>query len=217
LTWSSSNASSFSINNYKSLTPNTAGSDNTISPNQSTDYTGTVTGGGVTNYCTASGTTPAGTLTISCIPATIYGCNGLATIVSTTTDQYCNTTTNNNVATCTLPGYCNAGGSTCYYSSPDPVPNGSQSGNLTLHPSLIPKGQTIKVYWNIQPGSAESCSVSGTNGDGPWTGLSSGSSGETSGSIEQQTTYTLSCLQDDGKTYYTQRATVNVVPTYQER
>ena len=147
-----------------------------------------------------------------CVPATTYTCSG-STIVQNVTATNCQVTSTN-LATCVSPQFCTAGSAICLWPSPEVMPNGNQTGNLTARPSLIPKGGSIKVYWDIA--DVESCTATGSNGDS-WNALTSGSAGETSRAIDQQTTYTLSCLQDDGVTYFTQTATVNVVPTYQER
>jgi hypothetical protein len=125
--------------------------------------------------------------------------------------------TNNNYATCSSPSYCVPGDSYCFYSSADFTQLGSlNTGTLSLHPSLIQKGKHIQVLWNVLSGSALNCVVSGTNGD-IWSGLSSGAAGVTSGAIMQQTTYTLSCLNDDGMSSSTETQSVNIVPSYQER
>ena len=212
LSWTSSNATSFSINNYGSATPNAA-SSTIVSPTQTTDYTGTVSASGVINTCPA-------TLTISCVPHTTWSCpngTGTATIASTSVDASCNTVTNNNYATCSSPGYCVPGDSYCFYSSADFSPLiGLNTGDLSLHPSLIQKGKHIQVYWNVLAGSSLGCTVTGTDGDS-WSGFTSGSTGETSAAVNQQTTYTLSCLNDDGVTYTTETQTVNIVPTYREQ
>jgi len=224
LTYFSQNVTSFSITPSIGTVTQNATATASVSPTTSTTFTGSVSGPGGNASCTVP-TGSTNTLAVSCTQATSYSCNGPTTITQTSTSSSCAVTTNNNYASCISPGFCNAGDSTCYYTSPDPIPTGDQTGNLTLHPSLIPKGGTVQVYWNIQPGSAESCTVTGTNNDGMAASTDPASPGawntlagpETTSPIEQQVVYTLSCLQDDGVTRFIQTATVNVVPTYQER
>jgi hypothetical protein len=150
-----------------------------------------------------------------CSVPTTYTCTGTGnqTITQNVTATNCQVT-NTNLATCVSPQFCTTGSAICLFPSPEVVPNGNQTGNLTARPSLIPFGRNIKVYWDIA--YVQSCTVTGTDGDS-WTGLTSGLTGTTSSAIKQQTVYTLSCLQDDGVTHFTQTATVNVAPTYQER
>ncbi len=214
LSWNSSNASSFSLQNYSGSVPvvdDTPNSD-TVTPSQTTTYSGTAIGSGVTTTCSA-------TLTLACTPT--YICSGQQV---ESVNSSCQTT--NYGSPCTSPGYCVGGDSYCYYSQADfPPGNGQSSGDLTLRPSLVPKGGNIKIYWNVLPDSAKSCTVTGSNNDGTITSTDTASPGiwntytgsMISSSIQQQTTYTLSCLQDDGATYKTETQTVNIVPSYQER
>jgi hypothetical protein len=78
---------------------------------------------------------------------------------------------------------------------------------------MVARGETVQAYWNMT--NVTTCSVTGSNGD-HWTGLSSGTSGRTSGVITQQTIYTLSCAALDNSTY-TETAIVNLLPIFQER
>ena len=57
--------------------------------------------------------------------------------------------------------------------------------------------------------------IKNSNGDS-WIGATSGTSGKTSAVISEQTKFTLSCQALDGSTY-SETATVNLVPAYQER
>jgi sugar lactone lactonase YvrE len=224
LTYFSQNVTSFSISPSIGTVTQNATATASVSPTTSTTYAGSASGPGGSASCTIP-TNSTSTLAVSCNAATSYSCNGLSTIVQTSTSTSCAVTTNNSYGTCSSPGFCLAGDSTCYYTAPDPVPTGNQSGNLTLHPILIPAGKPVTVYWDIQTGTALNCSVSGTNNDGTPQSTDTASPGawntlagpETTSPIEQQTIYTLSCLQDDGVTHYTQTASVNVVPSYQER
>ncbi len=89
------------------------------------------------------------------------------------------------------------------------------TGHLQVFPPLVRSGNTVQVYWDVA--NAQSCSVTGTNGDS-WTGLFSGTSGQTSSPIIEQTIYTLSCesLSGASPASVTESKTVNVVPVFQE-
>ncbi len=154
----------------------------------------------------------------TCIPSTTYICTGSGnqTITQSVTGTNC-AITNTPVTTCVSPAFCSAGSSTCLYPSP------TVTGALSISPQLTPASSTVQVSWNIS--NVESCAVAGSNGDGTTTSTDTNSPGlwntlsgtETSSAIAQQTVYTLSCLEDDGITQFTETATVNVAPTYQER
>ena len=60
----------------------------------------------------------------------------------------------------------------------------------------------------------QSCTVRGDNGDS-WSGLQSPIGGETSATIQGQTTYTLSCIDLEGATHI-KTATVRIIPTFLE-
>ncbi len=192
------------------LTPDTSGSTS-VSPSQSTDYTGTVSSGGVTNYCTASGTTPPGKLTVSCNPT--YSCSG-------NTIQYTNASCAvSNVTSCVslprsapqAPPHVSTRPSVSITTSNPPS---SFTGGLQLVPNIVHPGNSMQVYWNVS--NAQSCTVRGSNGDS-WTGLSSPLTGATSSPITSQTTYTLTCLAYGSNPNVSQTQLVNVTPLYQEK
>jgi hypothetical protein len=87
------------------------------------------------------------------------------------------------------------------------------AAHLQARPTIVPKGKTTRIYWNIS--NVSSCAVTGTNGDA-WSGSTSGNPGKTSSAINQQTVYTLSCTALDSSTYQ-ESTTVNLVPAYQEK
>jgi len=124
-------------------------------------------------------------------------------------DASCNITTSP-VETC---GYGCSGGE-CL---PPPAP---KIISFALSPILVKSGETTSVSWNVQ--NVIGCSVSGTNGDGPWTGLTRT---ESSSPIIGQVIYTLHCgvipgaQNADGSlaTWTDQADTVNIAPTYQEK
>ena len=213
LNYSSSNATSFSINNVGPLTPNTSNSTQ-VGPLQSTDYTGSASAGGVTNTCTAPGSSPPGTLSVSCTPA--YTCSG-------STIQYTSSSCQvSNVASCTSPAFCSSGSSVCLYPAPAFTPSGNQTGHLQLIPNIVLRNNPTSVYWNVS--NVSTCSVTGSNGD-VWSGSSagcsgnscySGSGGKTSSAIKQQTTYTLSCSGLDGSSIK-ETQSVTITPSFQEQ
>lgn len=83
------------------------------------------------------------------------------------------------------------------------------AANIYAKPPLVKSGATTVVKW--QGREVTECTVSGTNGDA-W----EGTAGEkTSGVIEKETTYTLTCIAFNGKTV-TDQATVTIIPTFQE-
>ncbi|MCL4851469.1 MAG: hypothetical protein KJZ78_08795 [Bryobacteraceae bacterium] len=103
---------------------------------------------------------------------------------------------------------------------------GDTTPNLTIRaaPSLIRAGEVTHVHWSAS--NVTGCTVQGTNGDGVdaganknsrWQGaISPEPEGVESSPIVARTTYTLSCEQDGGGAL-TQRATVNIVPFWNEQ
>jgi hypothetical protein len=147
----------------------------------------------------------------------VYTCtNGNATIVDTHTDAMCNVTVTN--TNCPAPSFCSPGSSVCLYPAPNPI------GVLTVSPSIVQSGATTTVSWNIA--SVQSCTVSGSNNDGTvgstdtnapgiWSGLVGA---KVSSGITQQSTYTLTCVQDDPRQPpFTESASVNIAPAFQEK
>lgn len=92
----------------------------------------------------------------------------------------------------------------------------SATGHLQIKPSLVRRGDTVNVYWNVQ--NVSSCTVTGTNGDS-WTSKLSGTNGQTTSPILGQTIYTLSCtaLPRARPSSITESQTVNVIPSFQEK
>ncbi len=87
-------------------------------------------------------------------------------------------------------------------------------------PSLVVAGQTSKVHWSAV--DVVSCTVSGSNGDGLassstglWDGLLSPAGGVTTSAIAEPVTYTLRCLDKDGKEF-SKDAKVLISPTWNE-
>lgn len=83
------------------------------------------------------------------------------------------------------------------------------AANIYAKPPLVKSGGTTVVKW--QSREVTECTVSGTNGD-QW----EGTAGEkTSGVIEGETVYTLTCIAFNGQTV-TDQATVTVIPDFEE-
>ena len=83
------------------------------------------------------------------------------------------------------------------------------AANIYAKPTLVRSGVTSVIKW--QSRETTSCEVVGTNGD-RW----EGTAGEkTSGVIENETTYTLTCIAFNGQTV-TDQATVTIIPVFQE-
>ena len=201
LTYSSTNASSFSIATIGPVTPNITSSVQ-VSPTQTTDYTGTVAsspaGFGFQNTCPAE-------LTVACTPQ--YTCGGSDGETIIYTDSSCNDSV---VTDCQAPSFCTPNSSTCLYPPIDVI------SHLHIVPSLSGKNNTVQVFWNVN--NVQDCTVTGTNGDS-WTGDASPSNGATSSPIVGETTYTLSCSgYSGGAVPYTlsENQNVNLVPSYQE-
>lgn len=159
-----------------------------------------------------------------CTPSTVWSCSGAGnnTITRTDTSGQCVVTTTYPTV-CESPAYCSAGSSVCLY----PTPDFGDDGHLQLSPSLINTPQTIQVLWDVS--NVETCSVTGTNGDGTgendtgtWDNVTgngrfwSGPQGKTSSIILAHTTYTLSCTGLDGSTVM-ESINVDVTPVFQEK
>jgi hypothetical protein len=202
-------------------------------------------GGGGINSCTPASQTcgPNGTIVDNCGNTTTcqYGC-------STTTNQcnatcttldICDATGSKVVNSCdgTVLHDCGANGQMCVAGQCVLPSIGFQSfgatnvagqtftasGHLQVAPSLVHTGDTARVYWNVT--NADSCTVTGNNGDGTlgsgtgiWNTFLSGVSGKTTSQITGATTYTLLCHALTGATPSTvqESATVNILPSYQE-
>ncbi|OGG58554.1 hypothetical protein A2765_02400 [Candidatus Kaiserbacteria bacterium RIFCSPHIGHO2_01_FULL_56_24] len=197
LTWSSSNASSLTISPLGSVALN--GSQQ-VSPAQTTTYSGTATGAGGSAACTAPANA-TNTLSISCTPS--YTCSG-DTIQYT--DSSCQTSS---VTTCSSPGYCSAGSSSCLTSTMN------VNGHLSVSSSLVRKGGRVTLTWSVT--DAQSCSVSGSNGDS-FPGSSSPSGGQLSGILPYSTTFHLHCvgLTDSLVPTIDEYVAVYTAPTWRE-
>ncbi len=97
---------------------------------------------------------------------------------------------------------------------PDPgtIGDGDAPINIWVSPSLIRQGNTSVVSWTSN--DMRSCTVSENNPTiaNSWSGTSGS---QVSSALSQQTTYTLSCVGLNNQTY-TDAATVNIIPIFQE-
>jgi hypothetical protein len=93
-----------------------------------------------------------------------------------------------------------------------PAPEGS--GNITVTPGLVRSGESATITWtttNMEPGT---CSVVENNPEINETG--SGTSGSfVAENIRQQTSFTLLCTDLAGE-QFTDSATVNILPVFEE-
>jgi hypothetical protein len=193
LVWVSSNATQCTGTNFA-----TQGQPNgsvSVTLTKTTAYTVTCTGpgGSATDAKTITYSTSASG---SCIP--IYYCADSSTIANTC---------NGNTTHCIAPTICSAG--VCIL---PPPPNGT----LKAQPSLVAKNSPTTLIWTTANVVADSCIVSGDNGD-RWTNQdSSGSDGVQTSPIAQRVTYTLSCTGINGDPLDL-HTTVTVAPTWSEQ
>ncbi len=89
------------------------------------------------------------------------------------------------------------------------------SPNLTIRaiPSFVQTGETTKLHWSAS--NVTACTVTGSNGDSFEGTISPEPEGQQTSAIQEQTTYTLSCEDEDGN-ILTQSATVSVNPIWSE-
>ena len=156
---------------------------------------------GVTTPLTNDGTGALGGVTC-CTPMNI--CKADGNLYSK--DSSCNVSTSP-VENCTY----GCTGSIC---KPPPAP---KVKSFTVKPILVKNGATSTAAWEVL--NVTQCTVSGSNGDGPWTGATGSHS---TGAINSQTIYTLSCSiipgakNEDGTDAQpvSQSVTINIVPMY---
>ena len=144
----------------------------------------------------------------TCTPA--YTCSGSSTIIYT--GSSCQPST---YATCTSPSFCSAGSSQCLYTPLSFIQSGDYSGHLQAAPLIVPTGLPTTLFWNVS--GASSCTVSGNDGEN-FSNPSSGTNGQATAPINQQTIFTLVCTPDDPSATFTpESVTVNVLPVFEER
>lgn len=89
---------------------------------------------------------------------------------------------------------------------PPPEPDAT----LRATPSLVPRSDTATISWTSE--TSDSCTVSGSNGDGPWSGVNGS---RDSSALIEATTYSLSCTGPGGTV--SKSVTVGIVPVFLER
>jgi hypothetical protein len=206
-----------------------ASGDATITPAESTDYSGYVNsaedGFGSTAQCSGNTSVTVTKSEVSCPVGYVH--QGNACIYSACPEGYelqsaqCVAVENS----CTPGYYCsgndlkdNCSGEIieacawgCFAGACNPVP--SPNATLKAVPSLVKRDNTTLVSWSSQYATA--CTVSGTNGDS-WTGLSGS---QTSSPIHSQTTYTLNCTGEEGAdpSSVQKSVIVNIAPVFEEK
>jgi hypothetical protein len=142
-----------------------------------------------------------------------YSCTGSDSQTITYTNTSCQQST---VTVCTSPDFCSNGSSVCLAPTITFNSSGNLSGQLQVIPNIVQAGETSKVYWDVS--NAQSCTVTGTNGDS-WTGSFSGSNGTTTRPIVGQTIYALSCTgyADATPPSISEIATINITPEFIEK
>jgi hypothetical protein len=134
-----------------------------------------------------------------------YSCDG-STVIHTDAD--CTVTT---IAACVAPSYCVDGIAAC---SVDSIAL-TVTEHLSARPNIVPSGLPTRIYWSVS--NAESCTVSGDNGD-TWSGTSSGDAGKLTRPITGTIVYTMVCLAVEGATptSVTESITVRLLPIFNE-
>ncbi|MEY4747465.1 MAG: hypothetical protein RLZZ416_514, partial [Candidatus Parcubacteria bacterium] len=157
----------------------------------------------------------------SCTISSAWSCPDTHTIASTTRLADCTSATTN--TTCISPSFCSSGSSTCLDPTPQFNQGSGHTGHLEAHPSLLPKGNTSRLFWSVS--NVSSCSITGngetisgncTNNGSGINSCASPPGGQTTAAINDRTTYTLTCAKIDSSSL-SESATINVVPGYKER
>ncbi len=109
-------------------------------------------------------------------------------------------------------------------SPPPPIfnPASPASGHLRVNPLIVRGSDRVKVFWDISnvsgctvtPSNGSAWTVAGTKGNN-WTSTP-GPAGQTSASITERTTFTLTCTGLDGSQTAPESATVNIAPVFRE-
>jgi len=194
INWSCANSDSSSGTNF-STNGSTSGSVS-VSPLSNTTYSLSCSNGTGTTQQTA-----ASSCNVTIAPA----CDALGNcpVTPTTTSVLCDTpgcTTVIPPVTCDALGNC----------TPVNVVSGPLTAIITAKPSLVNMGKTTTIMWNV--GGAESCTVSGSNGD-QWNGTNTPS--HITSPIQGETTYTLTCVSPTGESI-TNNTKVYIVPSWQQ-
>lgn len=138
----------------------------------------------------------------ACTPT--YTCNG--NVIQNSCDSSQN-------ITCTAPSFCSPGVPVCLTPSPADTSFNGHTGHLEAKPSLIAKGGTSKLYWDVA--NVTNCTVNGSDGE-IFYGAFSGNNGTTTRALMSATTFTLNCTALDS-THYSETASVTLLPVFQEK
>src|SRR5208337_306142 len=126
-----------------------------------------------------------------------YTCSG---------NKIINSCTGGVTSICSASTICSAGA--CIQPTP--------SGTFIVQPALVHGGASTTLTWSTTNVVANSCSVSGTNGD-IWTHQPAvNATGYQSSPITAATSYTLTCTGIDGSTLQLTRS-VSLIPSFQEK
>lgn len=201
LEWNSSNADTFYIQNVGYV--NAAGTG-TVSPSQTTSYTGTVTNSYGSADCT-------GTQTLTVYQSCPF--DGTTITHGSSTTAYQNDLVPYGSSCVSETRTCNNGtlsGSyqyaSCAVNELPPPPTVS----ISVSPSVVHRGDTAVLTWSSE--NADSCTVTG--GGDSWTGISSPPEGQETSPVRGEVTYVLEC--ENAADTVSASATVRVVPSFQE-
>lgn len=202
LSWSSSNASSFYIQNVGYVS---ASGSATVSPSETTSYAGSVTGTGGSASCTGDSNL---VVNQSCPFAGSSVTHGQSVTAYLESELPYGSTCSSETRTCsdgTLSGTYQY--SSCTVSEVPPPPTNI---SLSVTPSIVYRNNTATVTWSSE--GADSCTVTG--GGSSWSGTASSPSGETTNPIIGEVVYLLQCSNAGGTT--SASSTVKVLPTIEE-
>jgi hypothetical protein len=212
LTWDSTNATSCTIDGLGKVA---VSGTMTITRSQSSVFTGSCTGpGGTTPF--NNGNTSGLILTVcplpqSCTPS--YSCVGPGNQTIARKEADCSVVSTG--VTCAAPEFCTEGQPTCHSLAPKFNASGLLSGHLQAKPSIVKRGDTTTLYWDVS--NVLGCTVSG-NGD-LWQQMASGIAGVVTKPIMAQAMYTLACslLPSSTASPVSETQTINILPTFQEQ
>ena len=169
LSWTTTGASSFSIDNGIGAVTPVASGTHTVSPTATTAYTGTVTGAGGTAACTA-------TVTVTSATSAVYGC------MDKTATNYNPAATSQTGVTCTYPPASGGGG-------------GGGAAAPTCALSVTPTGVTAGSASTLSWSGTDISNVDIDNG----VAVATSSSGSVSVAPGSTTTYTGTFHATDGQ------------------
>lgn len=137
-----------------------------------------------------------------------YGCSNIYDTTETPNPQCSDGIDNNGNGLVDLADTAACSGPTD--GNEEPLPSASLS---LLGPTLVQPQNPALLVWSASNIQANSCTITGTNGDS--FSLSGSSGTRTTSALTSQTTFTLRCTDLNGA-IQTQSATIRVTPTFQE-